>query len=79
LAEGTWSCTSLEASQEEEPIEQLQDAKDGPQCFDINAVYDADDDVDDALTERNEDVLQGRANTLSWDEEGEILAIERSG
>ncbi|PWZ04319.1 hypothetical protein Zm00014a_008001 [Zea mays] len=30
LAEGTWSCTSLEAPQEEELNEQLQDAEDGP-------------------------------------------------
>jgi hypothetical protein len=66
LAEGTWSCTSLEALQEEEPNEQLQDAENGPQGFDLNVVH---DEVDDALTERNEDVLQGRANILSRDEE----------
>jgi hypothetical protein len=69
LAEGTWSCTSLEAPQEEELNEQLQDAEDGPQGFDLNVVHDVDDEVDDALNERNEDVLQGRANTLSRDEE----------
>jgi hypothetical protein len=69
LAEGTWSCTSLEAPQEEELNEQLQDAEDGPQGFDLNVVRDVDDEVDDALNERNEDVLQGRANTLSRDEE----------
>jgi hypothetical protein len=69
LAEGTWSCTSLEAPQEEELNEQLQDAEDGPQGFDLNVVHHVDDEVDDALNERNEDVLQGRANTLSWDEE----------
>ena len=69
LAEGTWNCTSLEAPQEEEPNEQLQDAEDGPQGFDLNVVHDVDDEVDDALTERNEDMLQGRANTLSRDEE----------
>jgi hypothetical protein len=69
LAEGTWNCTSLEAPQEEEPNEQLQDAEDGPQGFDLNVVHDVDDEVDDALTERNEDMLEGRANTLSRDEE----------
>ncbi|XP_035821209.1 uncharacterized protein [Zea mays] len=69
LAEGTWNCTSLEAPQEEEPNEQLQDVEDGPQGFDLNVVHDVDDEVDDALTERNEDMLQGRANTLSRDEE----------
>ena len=69
MAEGTWNCTSLEAPQEEEPNEQLQDAEDGPQGFDLNVVHDVDDEVDDALTERNEDMLQGRANTLSRDEE----------
>jgi hypothetical protein len=35
----------------------------------MNVVHDVDDEVDDALTERNEDMLQGRANTLSRDEE----------
>ena len=65
MAEGTWSCTSLEAPQEEELNEQLQDAEDGPQGFDLNVVHHVDDEVDDALNERNEDVLQGRANTLS--------------
>jgi hypothetical protein len=69
LAEGTWNCTSLEAPQEEELNEQLQDAEDGPQGFDLNVVHDVDDEVDDALAERNEDMLQGRANTLSRDEE----------
>jgi hypothetical protein len=69
LVEGTWNCTSLEAPQEEEPNEQLQDAEDGPQGFDLNVVHDVDDEVDDTLTERNEDMLQGRANTLSRDEE----------
>ncbi|PWZ18547.1 hypothetical protein Zm00014a_009334 [Zea mays] len=33
LAEGTWSCTSLEAPQDEELNEQLQDAEDGLQGF----------------------------------------------
>uniref|UniRef100_A0A804U7U9 Myb/SANT-like domain-containing protein n=2 Tax=Zea mays TaxID=4577 RepID=A0A804U7U9_MAIZE len=63
LAEGTWNCTSLEAPQEEELNEQLQDAEDRPQGFDLNVVHDVDDEVDDALAERNEDMLQGRANT----------------
>ncbi|XP_035823105.1 uncharacterized protein [Zea mays] len=69
LAEGTWNCTSLEAPQEEELNEQLQDAEDGPQGFDLNVVHDVDDEVDDALAERNEDMLQGRTNTLPRDEE----------
>jgi hypothetical protein len=38
-------------------------------CYNLNVVHDVDDEVDDALNERNEDVLQGRANTLSRDEE----------
>jgi hypothetical protein len=60
LAEGTWNCTSLEEPQEEEPNEQLQDAEDGPQGFDLNVVHDVNDEADDALTERNEDMLQVR-------------------
>jgi|UniRef100_A0A804PSS3 hypothetical protein len=48
----------------------------GYKAFDLNVFHDVDDEVDDALNERNEDVLKGRANTLSRDEEsGQQISI----
>ncbi|CAN6356665.1 unnamed protein product [Urochloa humidicola] len=77
LAEGTYNFTSLEAAQEEELPGQPQDAEDEPHGVDDNVVHEV-NEVGDG-TERNEEVLQGTADTLSRDEESEALAIERSG
>ncbi|CAO2203018.1 unnamed protein product [Urochloa humidicola] len=79
LAEGTYNYTYLEAPQEEELPEQLQDAEDEPQGFDDNVVREVNDEVDDVVTERNEEVLQGRADILSRYEESEAPAVGRSG
>ncbi|CAN6251059.1 unnamed protein product [Urochloa humidicola] len=79
LAKGTYNFTSLEAPQEEEPHDQLHDAEDEPLGFDDNVVHEVNDEVDDTITERNNEVLQGRVDTLSRDEESEAPAIERSG
>jgi hypothetical protein len=67
LAEGIYIVTSLETPQEKEPPEQLQDAEDEPQGFDDNVVYEVNDEGGDG-TEKNEEGLQGMADTLSRDE-----------
>jgi hypothetical protein len=67
LAEGIYNVTSLETPQEKEPPEQLQDAEDEPQGFDDNVVYEVNDEGGDG-TEKNEEGLQGMADTLSRDE-----------
>ncbi|PUZ44749.1 hypothetical protein GQ55_8G144500 [Panicum hallii var. hallii] len=76
LAEGIYNVTSPETLQEEEPPEQLQDAEDEPQGFDDNVVHEVNDEAGDG-TERNEEGLQGMADTLSRDEENDAPAIER--
>jgi hypothetical protein len=78
LAEGIYNVTSPETLQEEEPPEQLQDAEDEPQGSDDNVVHEVNDEGGDG-TERNEEGLQGMADTLSRDEENDAPAIERSG
>ncbi|PUZ60258.1 hypothetical protein GQ55_4G109200 [Panicum hallii var. hallii] len=51
---------------------------DKPQGFDDNVVHEVNNEGGDG-TERNEEVFQGMADTLSRDEESDALAIERSG
>ncbi|CAN6278884.1 unnamed protein product [Urochloa humidicola] len=75
LAEGKHHVTSLEAPEEEEPLEQIQDAEDEPQGFDDNGVHGVHEE-DDANGERNEEVLQRVEAPTLGDEESEAMAVE---
>ncbi|CAO2195858.1 unnamed protein product [Urochloa humidicola] len=77
LAQGTYNVTSIEALEDGEPPEQLEDVEDEPLLV---AEQEHPEQLHDALAQRNEEVLEGSADILSRGEQSdEAPTVERSG
>ena len=79
MAEGTYNLTFLGPPQEEEPLQQIYEVEDLDN-IEVHEVLDEDDSITEMQTSEPAAVERsGQRDSLSRDEENEVIAIERSG
>ena len=79
MAKGTYNLTSLGPPQEEEPLQQIHEVED-LDSIEVHEVLDEDDSITEMQTSEPATVERsGQRDSLSRDEENEVVAVERSG